>query len=371
MRLAILAPLSQGLKMSQYWSHGIGALRPYIPGEQPAIDNIVKLNTNENPFGPSPLVFDAIRSVATDSLRLYPDPEATELKATLAAYHGLDPREVFVGNGSDEVLALTFLALLKHDAPLLFPDVTYSFYPVYCKLYGIDFRQIPLTDSMEIRLEDYDQQCSGIIFPNPNAPTGIGLPLAAVEDLLVRRPDAVVVVDEAYVDFGGESALPLIQSHPNLLIIRTFSKSRSLAGLRIGFAAGHANLIEALDRVKNSFNSYPVDRVALAAAIASYRDERYFRRTCAAIVKIRSALMLRLSAFGFDVLPSVANFVFARHPRFDAAMLAKRLHERSIVVRHFEQPRIREYLRITVGTPSNCRSLIDALSEITTQGRVD
>lgn len=370
-RLLASSPITKDLKMSQYWSHGIDALTPYVPGEQPVLDNLVKLNTNENPFGPSPLVLDAIRSAATDSLRLYPDPEATELKATLAAYHGLDTREIFVGNGSDEVLALTFLALLKRDAPLLFPDVTYSFYSVYCKLYGIDFRQIPLTDFMEIRLEDYDQPCSGIIFPNPNAPTGIGLPLEAIEDLLVKRPDAVVVVDEAYVDFGGESALPLIHWYPNLLVVRTFSKSRSLAGMRIGFAAGHANLIEALSRVKNSFNSYPLDRVALAAAVASYRDDDYFQRTCEAVARIRAALAQKLFALGFDVLPSVANFVFARHPRFDAAVLAKRLRERSIVVRHFEQPRISEYLRITVGTPSNCNALIEALSEITIQGGAD
>jgi histidinol-phosphate aminotransferase len=350
--------------MSKYWSHGIKALTPYVPGEQPILNNLVKLNTNENPFGPSPLVLEAIHSAATSDLRRYPDPECTELKNTIAAYHGLNPNEVFVGNGSDEVLALTFLALLKRDAPVLFPDVTYNFYVVYCKLFGIDYQLIPVSSQMEIRLDDYDQACSGIIFPNPNAPTGIGLSVVEVETLLKRHAHAVIVVDEAYVDFGGESAISLIHRYPNLLVVQTLSKSRSLAGLRIGVALGDATLIEALSRVKNSFNSYPVDRIAIAAAIASYRDESYFRKTCATIALTRQILSERLVALGFEVLPSVANFVCAHHPEYDALWLAERLRERSVLVRHFNQRRINQYLRITVGTDDECRTLIEALAQI-------
>lgn len=350
--------------MNRYWSPGVEDLTPYVPGEQPAGKHVVKLNTNENPFGPSPLALSAIQEAATDSLRLYPDPDAAALKEVLASYHGVSPEEIFVGNGSDEVLALTFLALLKHDAPLLFPDVTYSFYRVYCKLYDIEFHEIPLSDSMEINTRNYDQRCGGIIFPNPNAPTGIGLPLAAIEDMVAAHPYAVVVVDEAYIDFGGESAIPLIHRYPNLLVIRTFSKSRSLAGLRIGFAVGHANLIEALNRVKNCFNSYPIDRVAIAAAIASYRDEKYLQTNCMTIMTIRDALVQKLAALGFEVLPSIANFVFMRHPSVDAPQIAKRLSEISIFVRHFAQPRINQYLRVTVGSESDCKRLVDALSDM-------
>ena len=350
--------------MSRFWSNIVSELTPYVPGEQPKLPDLVKLNTNENPYGPSPQVLAALHAAANDSLRLYPDPSASELKQTLADYHGLSSAQVFVGNGSDEVLALAFMALLKHDAPLLFPDISYSFYPVYCKLYGIDYRTVPLDDTMRIRPEDYQGPCGAIIFPNPNAPTGVDLPLAGVETLLRDHPDAVVVVDEAYVDFGGESAVALVDRYPNLLVVQTFSKSRSLAGLRVGCAFGHADLIEALERVKNSFNSYPLDRLALAGAVASLHDEAYFQQTRQAVIASRDQLTQDLAALGFEVLPSVANFVFARHPQHDAAQLAAGLRARSVIVRHFNAPRISQYLRISIGNPAECAALLAALRAI-------
>ena len=351
--------------MSRFWSPIVASLTPYVPGEQPKLANLVKLNTNENPFGPSPRVAHALAAAAGDTLRLYPDPDAGALKETLARYHGVNAREVFVGNGSDEVLALAFLALLKHDAPILFPDITYSFYPVYCKLFGVDYRQVPLDERMAIRLEDYRQPCGGVIFPNPNAPTGVGLPRATVEAMLLAHPEAVVVVDEAYIDFGGESAIPLVARYPNLLVVQTLSKSRSLAGLRVGYAIGHPDLVEALDRVKNSFNSYPLDRLAIAGAIASFEDEAYFQQTRGAVIALRENLVAALTGLGFEVLPSQANFVFVRHPGHDAADLAARLRERSIIVRHFRQPaRISQYLRISIGNDKECAALAAALEDL-------
>lgn len=350
--------------MSRFWSPVVKGLTPYVPGEQPKLQNLVKLNTNENPYGPSPAVLAAVRDAIGDSLRLYPDPNADALKDTLAAYHGVGRNEIFVGNGSDEVLAFVFQALLQHGAPVLFPDVTYSFYPVYCGLYGIDFVKVSLNEAMEIRPEDFRQPCGGIIFPNPNAPTGIGMAVATVEQFLIEHPDTVVVVDEAYVDFGAESAIPLVKRYPNLLVVQTLSKSRSLAGLRVGFAIGHPELIEALDRVKNSFNSYPLDRLALAGAVAAYQDEAYFQQTRCAIIASRETLAAQMRELGFEVLPSQANFIFARHVREDALRLAQGLRERSVIVRHFRQPRIDQYLRITVGTDQECAALIAALRDI-------
>ena len=266
--------------MSRFWSAVVHGLTPYVPGEQPKLDNLVKLNTNEHPYGPSPRALEAIRAATGDGLRLYPDPNADALKAALAQRHGVQPQQIFVGNGSDEVLAHAFMALLKHDRALGFPDITYSFYPVYCGLYGVAHRSIPLADDFTIRVEDYLPQAGqvdaerpgAIIFPNPNAPTGRQLALAEVERIVAANPDVVVLVDEAYVDFGGESAIALIDRHPNLLVTHTFSKSRSLAGLRVGYAVGHADLIEGLERVKNSFNSYPLDRLAIAGATAAMHD---------------------------------------------------------------------------------------------------
>ncbi len=259
------------------------------------------------------------------------------------------------------MLAHVFLGLLKHDQPVLFPDITYSFYPVYCGLYDVAYETVPLTEAFEIRPADYSRPNGGIIFPNPNAPTGRALPLAAIEQMLAANPDSVVVVDEAYVDFGGETAIPLVAKYPNLLVVQTLSKSRSLAGLRVGFAVGHEDLIEALERVKNSFNSYPLDRLALAGAVAAMEDREHFEQTRQAVIRSREALMKELAALGFEVLPSAANFVFARHPRRDAGELAAAMRSRSIIVRHFRQPRIEQFLRITIGTEEQCQCLLDAL----------
>ncbi|RUM24783.1 histidinol-phosphate transaminase [Rhizobium vallis] len=350
--------------MSRYWSDIVSTLRPYVAGEQPRIPGLVKLNTNENPYGPSPKALEAIGQAADDRLRLYPDPAATELREAIAARFGLTAEEVFVGNGSDEVLAHTFQALLKHDLPLLYPDVTYSFYPTYSLLYGIEAVEIPVDDKFQIRLADYDRPCGAIIIPNPNAPTGIGLPLAGIEALLAAHPDAVVVVDEAYVDFGGESAVPLISAHPNLLVIQTLSKSRSFAGLRVGFALGHRDLIEALVRVKDSFNSYPLDCLAQLAATAAIKDDAWFDACRGKIIATRESLVRELQALDFEVLPSQANFVFARHQSQPGAALQAALRERHVLVRQFAKPRISDFLRISIGTDEECTRLISALKEI-------
>lgn len=350
--------------MSHLWSPLVGTLSPYVPGEQPQIPNLIKLNTNENPYGPSPRALAAMQAALGDGLRLYPDVESTALRRAVAQRHGLDERNVFAGNGSDEVLAHAFAALLKHERPLYFPDISYSFYPVYCDLFGIASHRVPLDDAFGIRLADYDESAGAIIFPNPNAPTGRALPLAEIEALLKQRPEVPVVVDEAYVDFGAESAIPLVARYPNLLVVQTFSKSRSLAGLRVGFAVGDAGLIEALLRVKNSFNSYPLDRVAQAGAVAALEDEDWFAQCRQRVIASREQLVAGMRALGFEVLPSAANFVFARHPQHDAATLAARLRERAILVRHFRQPRIEQFLRITVGDEAQCAALLAALESL-------
>jgi histidinol-phosphate aminotransferase len=350
--------------MSRFWSPVVSRLSPYVPGEQPKLDNLVKLNTNENPYGPSPKVIEAIKGELDEGLRLYPDPSASRLRETVADYYGLQPDQVFVGNGSDEVLAHAFFALFQQPEPLLFPDITYSFYPVYCSLYGIDYRTIPLADDFTLWIDDYDRSNGGIIFPNPNAPTGKLLGLDLIETLLKRNRNSVVAVDEAYIDFGGESAASLVPRYDNLLVIQTLSKSRSLAGMRLGLALGDRALLEGLIRVKDSFNSYPIDRLALAAGIAAFEDEDYFRETCRQVIENREALTNELLRMGFQVVPSAANFVFARHPNRHAADLAGQLREANVIVRYFRKPRIEEYLRITVGTSQQNRQLIDALEPL-------
>ncbi|CAG9206201.1 Histidinol-phosphate aminotransferase 2 [Paraburkholderia tropica] len=353
--------------MSRFWSDIVHRLVPYVPGEQPALAHPVKLNTNENPYPPSPRVQEAIRAELgehAESLRRYPDPVAKGLRATVAAHHGLRADQVFVGNGSDEVLAHAFLALLKHDKPILFPDISYSFYPTYARLYEIETRTVPLDEQFQIRVDDYLQPNGGVIFPNPNAPTGHALPLAEIERLVAGNPETVVIVDEAYVDFGAESAIALIDRYPNLLVVHTTSKSRSLAGMRVGFAFGHADLIDALNRVKDSFNSYPLDRLAQAAATAAYDDVAYFRSTCERVIASRTRLSAALESLGFEVVPSAANFVFAKHPAHDAAGIAAKLREKEIFVRHFKLPRIDQHLRISVGTDAECDTLIEALKAI-------
>ncbi len=354
--------------MSRYWSKVVHGLTPYVPGEQPKLPNLVKLNSNESPYGPSRKVLDALRAEVGDTLRLYPDPGSDKLRAAIAKHHGLAPEQVFVGNGSDEVLAHIFLALLKHenhDRPVLFPDITYSFYPVYCALYDIQFQQVPLNAAFEIDVTDYLLLNGGIIFPNPNAPTGCLLALPQIERLLQANTASVVVVDEAYVDFGGLSCVPLIRHYPQLLVTHTLSKSRALAGLRVGYATGNAQLIEALNRVKDSFNSYPLGRLAQAGAAAAMEDDAYFEAMCRKVIDSRARLVTQMQALGFEVLPSAANFIFARFPGRDGADIAAQLRERSIIVRHFRNPpRISPFMRITIGTDEQCESLVDALREI-------
>jgi histidinol-phosphate aminotransferase len=350
--------------MNPFWSRLARELAPYVPGEQPRIANLVKLNTNESPFGPSPRALEAMRAAAADSLRLYPDPEATELREALAAHHGVRPEQVFVGNGSDEVLAHAFVALLKQRGPLLFPDVSYSFYPVWAQLFGVACETVKLDGGMRVRVEDYRREAGSIVIANPNAPTGVSLPRAEIAQLLAEHADIPVVIDEAYVDFGGESAVPLIAEHPNLLVVQTMSKSRALAGLRVGYALGDVGLIEALRRVKDSFNSYPLGRIAQVGAAASVRDDAYFRESIARVVAGREAMTAELIGLGFVVLPSSANFVFARHPARGGLEFAAALRERGVLVRHFNKPRTGDYMRITVGTEGDTRRLIAAAGGI-------
>jgi histidinol-phosphate aminotransferase len=354
--------------MSRFWSKTVKELTPYVPGEQPKLSQLIKLNTNESPYGPSPKALAAIAAANTEALRLYPDPNSDALKQSIAKLHDLTANQVFVGNGSDEVLAHVFLGLLKHEHPILFPDITYSFYPVYCKLYGIAFDNIPLSDDFSISVAEYlkknNGRNGGIIFPNPNAPTGRALPLKDIETLLQSNKDSVVVIDEAYVDFGTSSAVSLIKQYNNLLVTHTLSKSYALAGLRVGYAVGHPDLIEALERVKNSFNSYPIDKLAMAGAMAAIEDQDYLNKISQAVIKTRENLIHSLNALGFETIPSSANFIFTKHTKHDAAKLSAALREKHIIVRHFKLPRIDQHLRITIGTDEQCDALVKAIKEI-------
>ncbi len=351
--------------MNPFWSDIVPQLDPYEPGEQPQVDDLIKLNTNECPYGPSPAVIAAVRAAATDELRLYPDPAATQLKRALSERHGLSPAEVFVGNGSDEVLAHCFQGLLKHERPLLFADVTYGFYTSYCRLYQIAYEQVPVDEHLQLRVDDYFERSAGaIVIVNPNAPTGRAIALADVERLLARRSDVVVVVDEAYVDFGSRSASELVRRFANLVVVQTLSKSRALAGMRVGFAFAHPELIDALERVKNSFNSYPLDRLALAGATAAIEDQAYLEEICAKVVASRQRLTGMLQTIGFEVLPSKTNFLFVRHGSRDARNLFEQLRERHILVRHFMKPRIEQFLRISIGTDRQCDRLVQVLEDI-------
>lgn len=350
--------------MSAFWSDFVSRLDPYVPGEQPKQSNLIKLNTNENPYPPSPKVHQALSTQAIDSLRLYPDPDSSALKATVASHCGVRADNVFVGNGSDEVLALAFMTFFKQAKPLLFPEISYSFYPVYCQLYDINYQLVPMTDTLGIDIEHYKKANGGIIFPNPNAPTGLGLALDHIENLLQSSPHSVVIVDEAYIDFGGNSATALVSQYPNLLVVQTLSKSRSLAGLRVGYAIGDAGLIEGLDRVKNSFNSYPIDRVAELAAVAAIEDVEYFTNTTNAIVSTREWTTRELERLSFEVLPSQANFVFAKPLSLHASTLFTQLREHNILVRYFDKPRISDFLRITIGTDQQMQALVTAIEQI-------
>lgn len=355
--------------MSRFWSDHLVDLTPYVAGEQPKVDNLLKLNTNEHPYGPSPLALQAIKDAATNQLRLYPDNEAVGLRQAIAHLHGLSPDQVFVGNGSDEVLAHVFNGLFRRSGrPLLMPDITYSFYRTYCTLYKIPAQLVPLADDFSIRVTDYTDSPvadpAGIIFSNPNAPTGMALSLADISAIAAAHPDIPVVVDEAYVDFGAQSAIALLKTHANIVVVHTLSKSRSLAGLRVGFALADAQIVHGLNRVKDSFNSYPLDTLAQAGAVAAIQDTEYLKRMCQAVTDARTQLTTQLTALGFEVLPSQANFVFARHPDHDGAALSRALREQNILVRHFTLARIDQFLRITVGTPDDCERLCKALAKI-------
>ncbi|MBP4530510.1 histidinol-phosphate transaminase [Acinetobacter baumannii] len=350
----------------RFWSPEVRELEPYVPGEQPKIQNLLKLNTNENPYPPSPKVVEAVQAVLheqADVLRLYPDPDATALKQAIAKQQNIDVSQVFVGNGSDEVLAHIFKAFFLQDEPILYPDITYSFYPVYSQFFGTKTKEIPLNENFEIDVRDYTQPNGGVIITNPNAPTSIALSLAEIEQVLQANPDRVVVIDEAYVDFGAESAVSLINRYENLVVCQTTSKSRSLAGLRVGFAIAQTHLIAALEAVKNSFNSYPIDRFAIAAAVASFEDEVYFEEQCQKVITSREKLVRDLTELGFNVLPSKANFIFATHSQHDAGQLAQKLREQGIIVRYFNKPRINQFLRITVGTDEHNARLVQTLKQ--------
>ncbi|WP_394213094.1 histidinol-phosphate transaminase [Psychrobacter piscatorii] len=364
---------------TRLWSSKARNLSPYVPGEQPQHDNLCKLNTNENPFPPSPKVAEAIAKVLTQQaqeLRLYPAPESNDLRAALAQAYDLDVSQVFVGNGSDEVLALIFASFFLKERPLLSPDIGYSFYPVYAQTFGVHLVKIPLEEDFSIDPDAYRQPCSGIIIANPNAPTGLLLSLADIRKLASEHSNAVIVIDEAYIDFAQAdadstdaqvSAVSLINECDNVIVTQTFSKSRSLAGLRVGMAFGSASLIEALTRMKNSFNSYPLDKLAQAGATASVLDVDYFEQTRQQVIDLRTSLTLELTALGYKVLPSHANFIFARPKDGNASAVASTLRDQGIIVRHFDKPRINEYLRITVGTSDQHERLINALKELHTE----
>lgn len=350
--------------MEKYWSDLVKQLRPYEPGEQPWMDGVLKLNTNENPFGPSPKVLSAIEGQLGNQLRLYPPPNADMLKQAIADYYGLKDSQIFLGNGSDEILAHVFNGLLKKALPLLFPDITYSFYPVFCQLYDIDFEEIPLKDDLSIDLTDYEVPNGGIIFPNPNAPTGRLLAIGEIEYLLKANRNSVVVIDEAYIDFGGQSSIGLLTDNPNLIVTQTMSKSRSMAGMRIGFALGSADLIEGLERVKNSFNSYPLGHLQIAAGISAIEDSDHFKDTCQRVIHNRAKLTIDLEELGFSVVPSAGNFVLVRHFRASALKIYGQLKNNGILVRHFNKQRLDNFLRITVGTTEQNDQLVAALATI-------
>lgn len=346
----------------QSWENNIRRVVPYVPGEQPKLKDIVKLNTNENPYPPSPKVTEALEVLDTADLRLYPDPSCEVLVHAIAAYYGLSDEQVFVGVGSDDVLAMAFMTCFNSEKPILFPDITYSFYDVWADMLRIPYEQIPLTEDFTIRKEDYYRENGGIIFPNPNAPTGVELGQNDIEDIVSHNPDSIVIVDEAYVDFGAVSALPLIEKYDNVLVVQTFSKSRSLAGMRIGFAMGSKKLIAYINAVKYSFNSYTMDRTALAAGTASIEDKTYFEQSTAKVIAVREWTKEQLKKLGFVFGDSKANFIFAAHPKYPAKELFAALREAHIIVRYFDKPRIDNYLRITIGTQEEMQRLIAFLA---------
>lgn len=345
------------------WERNIRKVVPYTPGEQPNQSDMIKLNTNENPYPPAPKVQQVLKEMDAGDLRLYPDPSAGALVKAIADYYGLNEDQVFVGVGSDDVLAMSFLTFFNGEKPVLFPDITYSFYDVWAELFGIPYERPALDDSFHIKKEDYFKENGGIIFPNPNAPTGVELPLQDIEEILKANPGSVVIVDEAYIDFGAHSALPLISKYDNLLVVQTFSKSRSMAGMRIGFACGNPVLIKYLNDVKYSFNSYTMNRTSLAAGVAAIGDRDYFEDTCQKIMDTREWTQKELKALGFTFQDSKANFIFAAHKTCPAKQIFEALRAKHIYVRYFAKPRIDNYLRITIGTREEMEQLIRFLKD--------
>ncbi len=346
------------------WKNNVRKVVPYIPGEQPKLENIIKLNTNENPYPPSPAVEKAIREFDNNLLRKYPDPTCSVLTSELARRYGVDKSQIFVGVGSDDVIAMAFMTYFCSDKPVLFPDVTYSFYEVWADMLKVPYSKLPLNSELEIEAEDYiGKENGGIIFPNPNAPMGIDISLTEIESIVKANPDSVVIVDEAYVDFGAQSALPLIEKYDNLLVVQTFSKSRSLAGLRIGYAVGSRELISYLWDVRNSYNSYTLNAPALAAGAACLRDEAYFKETTDKIIATRERSKKRFKALGFEFVDSKANFIFVKHPRIPAKTLFDELYEKKIFVRYFSAERTKDYLRITIGSDEEMDALFEFLEK--------
>ena len=340
------------------WQDKIRSVVPYTPGEQPNRPQMIKLNTNENPYPPAPGVRAVLDGFDEDRLRLYPDPTAHALTGALADRYHVGEDQVFVGVGSDDVLAVAFMTFFNSDKPILFPDITYSFYPVWADLFRIPYEMKPLTEDFSIRPEDYYPENGGVIFPNPNAPTSVYENLDVIEDILKHNQDVIVIIDEAYIDFGGESALPLLERYENLLVVQTFSKSRSMAGMRIGFAIGHPDLIKAMNDVKYSFNSYTMNQTSLAIGVAAVEDEAYFQACVAKIKATRERTAQELRALGFTFREPSANFIFATHPKIDAKALFGALREADIYVRYFDKPRINQYLRITIGTDEEMDKLL-------------
>ena len=350
--------------MTKPWADKLRKIKPYIPGEQPETENIIKLNANENPYPPSPNVVNLIKNFNSENLKCYPDSNSTKLIEALAKYHDVDKSQVFVGNGSDDVLALSFMSFFNSEKEILFPDITYSFYNVWCSLLNVPYKTIPVDENFKINPKDFYETNGGVIIPNPNAPTGIKEGKDFVVEILENNKDSIVIIDEAYVDFGGYSSVELIKDYENLIVVKTFSKSRSLAGLRIGVAIGNSELISVLNAVKNSYNSYPLDSISIEAAIASLNDEEYFKSTIDKIINTREKTVDSLRNLGFSVCPSSTNFIFASHPKIAATDILNYLKKNNIYVRHFDLPRISDYLRITVGTDYEMDCLIEKINEL-------
>lgn len=350
--------------MSKYWSEITKSIEPYVCGEQPKDKKYIKLNTNESPYPPSPKVLEAIKNAANGDLRLYPDPDCDEFRKAIAEYYNLSKDEIFIGNGSDEVLAFSFLTFFNTNETIIFPDISYSFYPVYAGLYNLNYKLAKLEDDFSIPVSEFAEKNGGVIIPNPNAPTGRCLDTDSIKRILNYNSNKVVIIDEAYVDFGGNSVVGLIKEYDNLLVIQTLSKSRSLAGIRLGFAMGNKELIQGLNRVKNSFNSYTIDRVAAAAAVAAIKDKEYFAQCVTKVISTRERIIKKLNSLGFNVVPSKANFIFITHKDYAASDLFTKLREKGVLVRYFSKERINNYLRVSIGSDEEMDFFIEKLQEI-------